>query len=81
MKRALEICSDVGGQVSSEAATTRDDREVTRQGAAGAWRKAFFGSTLLAGCINSRGGHHRNLRKPQSPGTVLRSFIAAFAKV
>lgn len=42
MLRALEICRDHGGSVPAEAGHTTQDGEVTRKGAAGAWRDAFI---------------------------------------
>jgi alkyldihydroxyacetonephosphate synthase len=42
MLRALELCRDHGGSVSRDADRTTRDSEVTRKGAAGAWRNAFL---------------------------------------
>ena len=41
MQRALEVCRDAGG-VAPEAAPTRQDPGASREGAGGAWRKAFL---------------------------------------
>ncbi len=42
MKRALECCRDAGGAFDAGAAKTRTDTESPREGAAGAWRRAFL---------------------------------------
>jgi alkyldihydroxyacetonephosphate synthase len=42
MKRALECCSDHGGNVEEGAAKTSDDGRVARDDAAGSWRKNFL---------------------------------------
>ena len=58
MERALECCRDAGGEVPEDAGRTRSDGEATREGAAGAWRKAFLQAPYLrdvltrAACIS-----------------------------
>jgi alkyldihydroxyacetonephosphate synthase len=47
MSRALELCRDGGGVVPEGAATTRTDPGTTREGAAGAWRRAFLQAPYL----------------------------------
>jgi alkyldihydroxyacetonephosphate synthase len=47
MARALELCRDGGGVVPEGAATTRTDPGTTREGAAGAWRRAFLQAPYL----------------------------------
>ncbi|MBW2399895.1 MAG: FAD-binding oxidoreductase [Deltaproteobacteria bacterium] len=47
MQRALELCRDGGGRVPEGAGTTRTDSGATREGAAGAWRKAFLNAPYL----------------------------------
>jgi alkyldihydroxyacetonephosphate synthase len=42
MARALECCRDAGAEVPEGAGRTRTDAEATREGAAGAWRRAFL---------------------------------------
>ena len=41
MQRALELCRDSGG-LAPEQVATREDAAATREGAGGAWRKAFL---------------------------------------
>jgi len=45
--RALECCADAGGEVPEGGVRTRHDGEATREGAAGAWRKAFLQAPYL----------------------------------
>ncbi|GIW42562.1 MAG: alkyldihydroxyacetonephosphate synthase [Candidatus Binatia bacterium] len=47
MDRALECCRDHGGRVPEGAGKTRTDPEAGREGAAGAWRKAFLEAPYL----------------------------------
>jgi alkyldihydroxyacetonephosphate synthase len=47
MERALECCRDAGGDVPEGAARTRTDASATREGAAGAWRRAFLNAPYL----------------------------------
>ncbi len=47
MQRALECCRDGGGEVPEGAGKTRSDGDATREGAAGAWRRAFLGAPYL----------------------------------
>jgi alkyldihydroxyacetonephosphate synthase len=42
MRRALELCRDAGGEAPDDAGRTREDAEAGREGAAGAWRRAFL---------------------------------------
>ncbi|MFQ5417872.1 MAG: FAD-binding oxidoreductase [Myxococcota bacterium] len=46
-QRALELCRDGGGDVPEGAGVTRRDASAAREGAAGAWRKAFLGAPYL----------------------------------
>jgi alkyldihydroxyacetonephosphate synthase len=58
MQRALECCADAGGEVPAGAGRTRSDADATREGAAGAWRRAFLQAPYLrdvlvrAACIS-----------------------------
>jgi alkyldihydroxyacetonephosphate synthase len=47
MERALECCRDHGGRVPPDAARTRRDDTASREGAVGAWRKAFLAGPYL----------------------------------
>jgi alkyldihydroxyacetonephosphate synthase len=47
MQRALTLCRDGGGEVPPGAGATRTDAGATREGAAGAWRKAFLDAPYL----------------------------------
>ncbi|HVM98318.1 MAG TPA: FAD-binding oxidoreductase, partial [Candidatus Acidoferrales bacterium] len=47
MARALECCRDHGGKVPEGAGKTRSDSEATREGPAGAWRRAFLDGPYL----------------------------------
>ncbi len=47
MQRALELCRDGGGQLPEGAGRTRSDADASREGAAGAWRKAFLDAPYL----------------------------------
>ncbi len=42
MTRAVECCRDAGGEVPADAVRSRRDAEAGREGAAGAWRRAFL---------------------------------------
>jgi alkyldihydroxyacetonephosphate synthase len=58
MQRALECCRDAGGEAPPDAGRTRDDAAAGREGAAGAWRRAFLQAPYLrdvlvrAACIS-----------------------------
>jgi alkyldihydroxyacetonephosphate synthase len=58
MQRALECCRDAGGEVPEGAGATRTDAGASREGAAGAWRRAFLDAPYLrdvlvrAACIS-----------------------------
>jgi len=58
MDRALECCRDAGGEAPEGAGRTRSDAEAGREGAAGAWRRAFLAAPYLrdvlarAACIS-----------------------------
>lgn len=47
MARALECARDAGGLVPEGAARTRRDDDASREGAAGAWRRAFLQAPYL----------------------------------
>ena len=47
MARTLELCCDHGGVVADGAGATRDDESGGREGAVGAWRKAFLDGPYL----------------------------------
>ncbi|MBI3783591.1 MAG: FAD-binding oxidoreductase [Deltaproteobacteria bacterium] len=47
MSRALECCRDHGGNVPAGAGKTRTDQEASREGPAGAWRRAFLDAPYL----------------------------------
>jgi alkyldihydroxyacetonephosphate synthase len=47
MARAIECCRDHGGNVPRDAGKTRTDEDATREGAAGAWRRAFLDGPYL----------------------------------
>jgi alkyldihydroxyacetonephosphate synthase len=55
MARALELCRDHGGQVPAGAGGTRDDESGAREGAVGAWRKAFLDGPYLRDAIAAMG--------------------------
>jgi alkyldihydroxyacetonephosphate synthase len=55
MKRALEICADLGGKVPEGAGRTRTDAAATHEGAAGAWREAFIKAPYLRDVLVSMG--------------------------
>jgi alkyldihydroxyacetonephosphate synthase len=55
MKRALEICADLGGKVPAGAGRTRTDAEATHEGAAGAWREAFIKAPYVRDALISMG--------------------------
>jgi alkyldihydroxyacetonephosphate synthase len=58
MHRALECCRDAGGEVPEGAGATRSDDTAAREGAAGAWRRAFLNAPYVrdvlarAACIS-----------------------------
>jgi alkyldihydroxyacetonephosphate synthase len=58
MERALECCRDAGGEVPEGTGRTRRDSGAGREGAAGAWRRAFLEAPYLrdvlvrAACIS-----------------------------
>ncbi len=47
MQRALECCRDAGGDVPKDSVRTRTDAGASREGAAGAWRRAFLNAPYL----------------------------------
>jgi alkyldihydroxyacetonephosphate synthase len=47
VERALELCREGGGRTPEGPVRTRTDREAAREGAAGAWRKAFLEAPYL----------------------------------
>jgi len=51
MQRALECARDHGGQAPADAGRTRSDTEGAREGAAGAWRRAFLDAPYLRNAI------------------------------
>jgi len=55
MARALECCRDAGGEVPADAGRTRRDDAASREGAAGAWRKAFLQAPYLRDVLVSLG--------------------------
>jgi alkyldihydroxyacetonephosphate synthase len=55
MKRALEICADLGGKIPEGAGRTRTDAEATHEGAAGAWREAFIKAPYLRDSLVAMG--------------------------
>jgi alkyldihydroxyacetonephosphate synthase len=55
MARALELCRDLGGVVPPGAGETRTDQEGAREGAVGAWRKAFLEGPYLRDAIAAMG--------------------------
>ncbi len=55
MKRALEICADLGGKIPEGAGRTRTDAEATHEGAAGAWREAFIKAPYLRNSLAAMG--------------------------
>ena len=55
MKRALEICAELGGKIPEGAGRTRTDAEATHEGAAGAWREAFIKAPYLRDVLISMG--------------------------
>ncbi|MGH7915680.1 MAG: FAD-binding oxidoreductase [Candidatus Binataceae bacterium] len=55
MKRALEICADLGGKIPEGAGRTRTDTEATHEGAAGAWREAFIKAPYLRDSLIAMG--------------------------
>lgn len=55
MARALELCRDHGGVVPEGAGATRDDESGAREGAVGAWRKAFLDGPYLRDALARMG--------------------------
>jgi alkyldihydroxyacetonephosphate synthase len=55
MARALECCADAGGEIPSGAVATRRDEGASREGAAGAWRRAFLQAPYLRDTLVSLG--------------------------
>ena len=53
--RALECAADHGGRVPPEGARTRKDEAGAREGAAGAWRKAFLDAPYLRDALVAMG--------------------------
>jgi alkyldihydroxyacetonephosphate synthase len=52
LRRALELCSDSGGKVESQAS---DQKEAHRQGAAGQWRQRFLRMPWFREALTARG--------------------------
>ena len=55
MQRALEICRDHGGEVPAGAGETRTDESGGREGAVGAWRRAFLDGPYLRDALAAMG--------------------------
>ena len=55
MARALEIARDHGGAVPAGAGATRGDEGAAREGAVGAWRKAFLDGPYLRDALTRLG--------------------------
>jgi alkyldihydroxyacetonephosphate synthase len=55
MARALECVADAGGRAPEGAARTRRDEAASREGAAGAWRRAFLQAPYLRDALVSLG--------------------------
>jgi alkyldihydroxyacetonephosphate synthase len=55
MERALECCRDHGGIIPEGSGKTRTDEAASREGAAGAWRKAFLNAPYLRDAITAMG--------------------------
>jgi alkyldihydroxyacetonephosphate synthase len=55
MKRALEICAELGGKIPEGAGRTRTDAAATHEGAAGAWREAFIKAPYTRDVLISMG--------------------------
>src|SRR5207253_7063583 len=55
MARALECAADHGGMFAPDAARTRTTDEGARDGAAGAWRKAFLDAPYLRDTLVAMG--------------------------
>jgi alkyldihydroxyacetonephosphate synthase len=49
--RALECCSDAGGEIPADAGQTRSSSSGAREGAAGAWRNAFLNAPYLRDAV------------------------------
>jgi alkyldihydroxyacetonephosphate synthase len=55
MRRALEICRDHGGEAPADAGETRTDESGAREGAVGAWRRAFLDGPYLRDALAAMG--------------------------
>ncbi len=55
MKRALEICAELGGKIPEGTGRTRTDAAATHEGAAGAWREAFIKAPYMRDVLISMG--------------------------
>jgi alkyldihydroxyacetonephosphate synthase len=55
MRRALECAADHGGRVPPDAGRTRTEEAGAREGAAGAWRRAFLGGPYLRDALVAMG--------------------------
>ncbi|MFQ5698182.1 MAG: FAD-binding oxidoreductase, partial [Myxococcota bacterium] len=55
MARGLEIVRDAGGQVPEGAGQTRTDAAAAREGAAGAWRRAFLNAPYARDALAGAG--------------------------
>jgi alkyldihydroxyacetonephosphate synthase len=55
MRRALEICRDYGGEAPAGAGETRTDESGAREGAVGAWRRAFLDGPYLRDALAAMG--------------------------
>ncbi len=55
MERALECAGDHGGDVPKGSGATRIDEAAGREGAAGAWRKAFLNAPYLRDAVTAMG--------------------------
>ncbi|MBM4267544.1 MAG: FAD-binding oxidoreductase [Deltaproteobacteria bacterium] len=55
MRRALEICRDHGGDAPEGAGETRADTAGAREGAVGAWRKAFLDGPYVRDALTAIG--------------------------
>jgi alkyldihydroxyacetonephosphate synthase len=53
--RAVECAADHGGRVPADAVRTREQQEGAREGAAGAWRKAFLDAPYLRDALVALG--------------------------
>ena len=55
MQRALECCKDHGGSFDDAAAGSTQDQNVTKKGAAGAWRSNFIYAPYIGNALTSMG--------------------------